>query len=140
MLVVNANFGCGSSREHAPWALTQYGFRAVISTSFADIFKSNALKNGVLPIVVDPATHARLFDLLAANPDARLTVDLAEQGVLLPDGSTLDFEIDPFAKRMLLAGTDEIGYVAAKLPEIEAWEAARPARVDTRFEAAPTAG
>jgi 3-isopropylmalate/(R)-2-methylmalate dehydratase small subunit len=108
---------------------------AVFSTSFADIFRSNALKNGVLPIVVDPATHARLFELVEANPNARLTVDLAEQGVLLPDGSTLDFEIDPFAKRMLLAGTDEIGYVAAKLPEIEAWEAARAARVDTRLGA-----
>jgi 3-isopropylmalate/(R)-2-methylmalate dehydratase small subunit len=133
ILLVGDNFGTGSSREHAPWALTAWGIRAVFSTSFADLFRSNALKNGVLPIVVDPATHARLFDLVDANPDARLTVDLAEQGVLLPDGSTLDFAIDPFAKQMLLAGTDEIGYVAAKLPAIEAWEAARPARVDTRL-------
>ena len=133
ILLVGDNFGTGSSREHAPWALTAWGIRAVLSTGFADIFRSNALKNGVLPIVVDPETHARLFALVGANPDARLTVDLAEQGVLLPDGSTLDFEIDPFAKRMLLAGTDEIGYVVAKLPEIEAWEAARPARVDTRI-------
>lgn len=133
ILLVGDNFGTGSSREHAPWALTAWGIRAVFSTSFADIFRSNALKNGVLPIVVDPATHARLFALVEANPDARLTVDLAEQGVLLPDGSTLDFEIDPFAKRMLLAGTDEIGYVVAKLPEIEAWEAAHPARVDARL-------
>jgi 3-isopropylmalate/(R)-2-methylmalate dehydratase small subunit len=133
ILLVGDNFGTGSSREHAPWALTAWGIRAVFSTSFADIFRNNALKNGVLPIVVDPATHTRLFDLVAADPDARLTVDLAEQGVLLPDGSTLDFEIDPFAKRILLAGTDEIGYVAAKLPEIEAWEADRPARVDTRL-------
>ena len=105
----------------------------MLSTSFADIFRSNALKNGVLPIVVDPGTHARLFEMVAANPEAALTIDLAEQGVLLPDGSTLDFDIDPFAKRMLLAGTDEIGYVVAKLPEIEAWEAAHPARVDTRL-------
>jgi len=133
ILLVGDNFGTGSSREHAPWALTAWGIRAVFSTSFADIFRSNALKNGVLPIVVDPATHARLFALIETNPDARLTVDLAEQGVLLPDGSTLDFEIDPFAKRMLLAGTDEIGYVVAKLPEIEAWEAAHPARVDARL-------
>jgi 3-isopropylmalate/(R)-2-methylmalate dehydratase small subunit len=140
VLVAGRNFGCGSSREHAPWALRDHGFRAVVSTSFADIFRNNALKNGVLPIVVDPATHARLFDLVDANPDARLTVDLAEQGVLLPDGSTLDFEIDPFAKRMLLAGTDEIGYVAAKLPAIEAWEAAHPARVDTRIGMPPAAG
>jgi len=133
ILLAGENFGAGSSREHAPWALTAWGIRAVLSTGFADIFRSNALKNGVLPIVVDPATHARLFAMVAADPDARLTVDLAEQGVLLPDGSTLDFEIDPFAKRMLLAGTDEIGYVVAKLPEIEAWEATHPARVDTRL-------
>ncbi len=132
ILLVGDNFGTGSSREHAPWALTAWGFRAVLSTSFADIFRNNALKNGVLPIVVDPTTHARLFEMVAADPGARLTVDLAEQGVLLPDGSTLDFDIDPFAKRMLLAGTDEIGYVMEKLPAIEAWEAAHPPRVDTR--------
>jgi 3-isopropylmalate/(R)-2-methylmalate dehydratase small subunit len=139
ILLVGDNFGTGSSREHAPWALTAWGIRAVFSTSFADIFRSNALKNGVLPIVVDPATHAKLFAIVEANPDAQLTVDLAEQGVLLPDGSTLDFDIDPFAKRMLLAGTDEIGYVVAKLPAIEAWEAAHPARVDTRI-GTPLAG
>ena len=130
----------GSSREHAPWALTAWGIRAVFSTSFADIFRNNALKNGVLPIVVDPATHARLFAIVEADPDARLTVDLAEQGVLLPDGSTLDFDIDPFAKRMLLAGTDEIGYVVGRLPEIEAWEAMHPARVDSRGETPLAAG
>jgi 3-isopropylmalate/(R)-2-methylmalate dehydratase small subunit len=139
ILLVGDNFGTGSSREHAPWALTAWGIRAVLSTGFADIFRNNALKNGVLPIVVDPATHAKLFSIVEANPDAQLTVDLAEQGVLLPDGSTLDFDVDPFAKRMLLAGTDEIGYVVAKLPEIEAWEAARPARVDTRI-GTPLAG
>ncbi len=133
ILLVGDNFGTGSSREHAPWALTAWGIRAVFSTSFADIFRNNALKNGVLPIVVDPATHARLFALVEANVDARLTVDLAEQGVLLPDGSTLDFDIDPFAKRMLLAGTDEIGYVVDKIAQIEAWEAVHPARIDTRL-------
>ena len=140
ILLVGDNFGTGSSREHAPWALTAWGIRAVFSTSFADIFRNNALKTGVLPIVVDSATHARLFAVVEANPDAQLTVDLAEQGVLLPDGSTLDFDIDPFAKRMLLAGTDEIGYVVAKLPEIEAWEAAHPARVDTRLGSPLAAG
>jgi 3-isopropylmalate/(R)-2-methylmalate dehydratase small subunit len=133
ILLVGDNFGSGSSREHAAWALGAWGIRTVISTSFADIFRNNALKNGLLPIVVSPAAQARLFDLVEADPDARLTVDLAEQGVLLPDGSTLDFDIDPFAKRMLLAGTDEIGYVVAKLPQIEAWEAGHPARVDTRL-------
>jgi 3-isopropylmalate/(R)-2-methylmalate dehydratase small subunit len=133
ILLVGDNFGAGSSREHAPWALTAWGIRAILSTSFADIFRSNALKNGVLPIVVDPAMHARLFAMVEADPDATLTVDLAELGILLPDGSTLDFDIDPFAQRMLLAGTDEIGYVLGHLPAIEAWETARPARVDTRI-------
>jgi 3-isopropylmalate/(R)-2-methylmalate dehydratase small subunit len=132
VLLAGDNFGAGSSREHAPWALAAWGIRAIISTSFADIFRNNALKNGVLPIVVDAAVHGHLFELVAADPDAVLTVDLAEQGVLLPDGSTLEFEIDPFARRMLLAGKDEVGYVMAKLPAIEAWEAAHPARVDTR--------
>ena len=131
ILLVGDNFGAGSSREHAPWALSAWGVRAILSTSYADIFRSNSLKNGVLPIVVDPATHRRLFELLAHDPDAELTVDLAEQGVLLPDGTTIDFEIDPFAKRMLLAGTDDLGYLLQKLPEIEAWEAGHPGRVNT---------
>ena len=133
ILLVGNNFGTGSSREHAPWALRSWGIQAILSTSYADIFRSNALKNGVLPIVVDPATHARLFDMLAEDPDAELRVDLAEQGVLLPDGSTLDFEVDPFSRMMLMAGTDEIGYVLAKDAEIAAWEAAHPAPVDTRI-------
>jgi 3-isopropylmalate/(R)-2-methylmalate dehydratase small subunit len=133
ILLVGDNFGTGSSREHAPWALRAWGVQAILSTSFADIFRNNALKNGVLPIVVDPATHQALFDMAEADPDAELRVDLAEQGILLPDGSTLDFEVDGFAKMMLLAGTDEIGYVLAKDAEISAWEAAHPARVDTRL-------
>ncbi len=132
ILLVGDNFGAGSSREHAPWALTAWGIRAIFSTSYADIFRSNSLKNSVLPIVVDPATHARLFELLAADPDAEFTIDLAEQGVLLPDGSTLDFDIDPFSKRMILAGTDEIGYLLSKDPDIDAWEARHPARIDSR--------
>ena len=131
ILLVGDNFGSGSSREHAPWALTSWGIGAILSTSYADIFRSNSLKNGLLPIVVDAATHTRLFELVASDPDAELTVDLAEQGVLLPDGSTIDFEIDPFAKRMLLAGTDELGYLLSKETELEAWEAAHPPRVDT---------
>jgi 3-isopropylmalate/(R)-2-methylmalate dehydratase small subunit len=125
--------GAGSSREHAPWALAAWGIRTIISTSFADIFRNNALKNSVLPVAVDAATHARLFELVATDPDAQLTVDLSEEGILLPDGTTIDFTIDPFAKRMLLAGTDEIGYVVAKLPGIRAWEATHPGRVDTRL-------
>jgi 3-isopropylmalate/(R)-2-methylmalate dehydratase small subunit len=132
ILLVGDNFGAGSSREHAPWALTAWGVRAILSTSFADIFRGNSLKNGLLPIVVTPSVHERLRDLIERDPDAQLTVDLAEEGVLLPDGSTIDFEIDPFAKRMLLAGTDELGYLLTKVPEITAWEAAHPPRIETR--------
>jgi 3-isopropylmalate/(R)-2-methylmalate dehydratase small subunit len=131
ILLVGDNFGCGSSREHAPWALTAWGMRAIVSTSYADIFRNNTLKNGLLPIVVDRPTHDRLFKLLDADPDAELTVDLAEQGVLLPDGSTIDFEIDPFSKRMILDGTDEISYLLSKDAQIGAWEAAHPARIDS---------
>ena len=136
ILLVGDNFGAGSSREHAPWALTAWGIRAIFSTSFADIFRNNSLKNGVLPIVVDSATHAHLFEILGDDPDAEFTVDLAEQGVLLPDGSTLEFDIDPFAKRMILAGTDELGYLLSKEPEIDAWETRHPARIDSRVGAA----
>jgi 3-isopropylmalate/(R)-2-methylmalate dehydratase small subunit len=132
ILLAGDNFGSGSSREHAPWALTAWGVRAILSTSFADIFRGNSLKNGLLPIVVTPSVHQRLRELIERDPDARLTVDLAEEGVLLPDGSTIDFEIDPFAKRMLLAGTDEMGYLLSKTAEIAAWEAVHPPRVETR--------
>jgi 3-isopropylmalate/(R)-2-methylmalate dehydratase small subunit len=131
ILLVGDNFGAGSSREHAPWALAAWGIRAILSTSFADIFRNNSLKNGVLPIVVDKATHQRLIALVTADPDAALTIDLAEQGVLLPDGTTVDFDIDPFAKRMILAGTDELGYLLGKDVEMRAWEEAHPPRVDT---------
>ena len=132
VLLAGDNFGTGSSREHAPWALAAWGIRAVISTGFADIFRNNALKNGVLPIAVDAETHAHLFALVDDDPDSELTVDLAEQGILLPDGTTIDFDVDTFAKLMLLRGTDELGYLVARLPEIEHWEAAHPARIDTR--------
>jgi 3-isopropylmalate/(R)-2-methylmalate dehydratase small subunit len=131
ILLAGDNFGAGSSREHAPWALSSWGIRAILSTSYADIFRSNSLKNGVLPIVLDAATHAGLFKMLADNPDAELTVDLAEQGVLLPDGTTMDFDIDPFAKQMILAGTDELGYLLAKDADISAWEAGHPPRINT---------
>jgi 3-isopropylmalate/(R)-2-methylmalate dehydratase small subunit len=133
ILLAGDNFGCGSSREHAPWALRSWGIRAIFSTSFADIFQNNALKNGVLPIVVDRETHERMFRLLEEDPGAELRIDLAEQGVLLPDGSTIEFEVDPFAKMMLLAGTDEIGYVLAKEDRIADWEATHPPRIDTRL-------
>jgi len=132
ILLAGDNFGCGSSREHAPWALTAWGIRAILSTSFADIFRNNSLKNGLLPIVVDPDTHERLSKMLESDPDAQLTVDLAELGVLLPDGSTIDFEVDPFARQMMLAGTDEIGWVLERSGAIDAWEAGHASRVDTR--------
>ncbi len=131
IMLVGDNFGAGSSREHAPWALAAWGVRAIISTGFADIFRSNSLKNGVLPIVVPPEVHQRLWEIVRQDPDAQLTVDLAEEGVLLPDGTTIDFTIDPFSKRMMLAGTDELGYLLSKDAEISAWEATHPARVDT---------
>lgn len=136
VLLVGDNFGAGSSREHAPWALAAWGVQAIISTSYADIFRSNSLKNSVLPIVVDRATHERLFELLATEPDAELTIDLAEQGVLLPDGATIDFDIDPFAKQMILAGTDELGYLLSKEADISAWERSHPPRIDTAAGAA----
>ena len=137
ILLVGDNFGAGSSREHAPWALRAWGIRAIFSTSFADIFSGNALKNALLPIVVSPERHAALLALAATNPDGQWTIDLEAQKVTLPGGDSFAFEIDPFARTMILAGTDEIGYVRSKLPAIEAWEAAHPARVDTR-EGAPT--
>jgi 3-isopropylmalate/(R)-2-methylmalate dehydratase small subunit len=131
VLLAGDNFGCGSSREHAPWALTSWGIRAILSTSFADIFRNNALKNGLLPIVVDPDTHRQLFEMLANDPEAAVTVDLEAQVVHLPGDQDLRFEVDPFAREMLLAGTDEIGWLMARTDAIDAWEARNPARIDT---------
>jgi 3-isopropylmalate/(R)-2-methylmalate dehydratase small subunit len=131
ILLVGDNFGAGSSREHAPWALRAWGIRAIVSTSFADIFNGNALKNALLPIVVSAERLAALQALVAADPNGNWTVDLETQKVTLPGGETFAFQIDQFARTMILAGTDEIGYVRSKLPAIEAWEAGHPARVDT---------
>jgi 3-isopropylmalate/(R)-2-methylmalate dehydratase small subunit len=121
ILLAGDNFGCGSSREHAPWALTAYGFRAVISTSFADIFRNNALKNGLIPIIVDDETHKMLFDLVEEAPRAELTVDLASQTVSIPGGS-FTFNIDPFNKACLLNGVDELGYIMGFEQNIAAFE------------------
>ena len=121
ILLAGDNFGCGSSREHAPWALAAYGFRAVISTSFADIFRNNALKNGLIPIIVDEATHKMLFDYLEEVPNAELSVDLASQTLSLPTGS-VTFPIDPFSKTCLLNGVDELGYILDFEKEIAAYE------------------
>jgi len=128
ILLAGDNFGCGSSREHAPWALTQYGFRAVISTSFADIFKANSLKNSLLPIVVPTDVHAELFK----NPNAAVKVDLASQTLTLPGGRKVEFPVDGFAKHCLLEGIDELGYILQQAPAIEAFEAAHPEPIDTR--------
>ena len=122
ILLAGDNFGCGSSREHAPWALTGFGFRAVISTSFADIFRNNALKNGLLPIVVDADTHRTLFDMLEEIPNAELTVDLAPQTVTLPTGQIVPFPIDGFSKTCLLKGTDELGYLLGFEEQIAEFE------------------
>jgi 3-isopropylmalate/(R)-2-methylmalate dehydratase small subunit len=124
ILLAGDNFGCGSSREHAPWALAGFGFRAVISTSFADIFRNNALKNGLLPIVVDAETHQALFDLLEEVPRAELKVDLAAQTVALPTGQSVSFPIDGFSKACLLQGTDELGYLLSFADQIDAYERA----------------
>jgi 3-isopropylmalate/(R)-2-methylmalate dehydratase small subunit len=125
ILLAGGNFGCGSSREHAPWALTGFGFRAVISTSFADIFRNNALKNGLLPIVVDEDTHRTLFEMLEEIPNAELTIDLASQTVALPTGQSVTFPMDGFSKTCLLKGTDELGYLLGFEEKIAAYEKAR---------------
>jgi 3-isopropylmalate/(R)-2-methylmalate dehydratase small subunit len=124
ILLAGDNFGCGSSREHAPWALASYGFRAVISTSFADIFRNNSLKNGLLPIIVDQATHKMLFDLIEEVPSVELTVDLASQTLSFPNGS-VTFPIDPFSKTCLLNGVDELGYIMGFEKQIAAYETSR---------------
>lgn len=131
ILLAGDNFGCGSSREHAPWALTQYGFRAVISTSFADIFRGNALKNSLLPIVVSPDVHKSLFAAIAADPGVEVTVDLAEQTLSLPDSRSVTFPIDEFSKHCMLEGMDELGYILQQQSEIAAYEARRPLSVNT---------
>ena len=128
VLLAGDNFGCGSSREHAPWALTQYGFRAVISTSYADIFKGNSLKNSLLPIVVPADVHAELLK----NPEAPVKVDLPSQTLTLASGRRVRFPVDDFAKHCLLEGIDELGYMLQQEPAIAAFEAAHPAGIDTR--------
>lgn len=122
ILFAGDNFGCGSSREHAPWALIGFGFRAILSTSFADIFYNNALKNGLLPVKVDVATHRHLARILAENPDAEATVDLENQTLTLPDGQKASFPIDGFAKKCLLTGMDELDYLLSLSEKISEFE------------------
>ena len=131
VLLAGDNFGCGSSREHAPWALTQFGFRAVISTSFADIFKGNALKNSLLPIVVPRDVHAKLFEEVTKNPDYKVKADLPSQTLTLGDGTAVHFDVDAFSKHCLLEGVDELGYIQQQEDAIRAYEARRVGSINT---------
>jgi 3-isopropylmalate/(R)-2-methylmalate dehydratase small subunit len=123
ILVAGRNFGCGSSREHAPWALIDFGFKAVISTEIADIFRNNSLKNGLLPIVVDESTHGWLM----SNPGAQVKIDLESTSITLPNGTTAKFPIEGFARYCLMNGVDELGFLLKQAPAIERYEAAHPA-------------
>jgi 3-isopropylmalate/(R)-2-methylmalate dehydratase small subunit len=125
VLLCGDNFGCGSSREHAPWALTDWGLRAIISQSFADIFKNNALKNGLVPVVVEPHVHAELLRAVQSDPQATVTVDVKAATLTLPDGKTVSFPIDPFAQTCLVQGVDELGYLLGFQDHISAYEGAR---------------
>jgi 3-isopropylmalate/(R)-2-methylmalate dehydratase small subunit len=127
ILVAGDNFGCGSSREHAPWALQQYGFVAVISTSFGDIFRANSLKNGLLPVIVPPDASAELLK----SPGAVVKIDLATQTVTLPSGRAVTFPIDSFSKQCLLEGVDELGYMLKQEPAIADYESRRVGSVNT---------
>ena len=121
ILVAGDNFGCGSSREHAPWALHDYGIRAIVSTSVADIFRNNSLKNGLVPVVIDPAAHAKLL----AAPGASVTISVEDRTLTLPDGGKVSFPIDPFARYCLLNGLDELAFLLSQEAEIAAFEARR---------------
>jgi len=131
VLLAGDNFGCGSSREHAPWALLQYGFRAVISTSFADIFRGNSLKNSLVPIAIPNETHTALLEAVANNPAVTVKVDLAAQALTLPDGSSVTFPIDQFARHCMLEGIDELGYILQQEPAIAVYESTRELSVNT---------
>ena len=122
ILLAGDNFGCGSSREHAPWALMGYGFRAVISTSFADIFRNNALKNGLLPVEVDEQSYQQLLSLVEEEPETAVTINLSTQTVMLPDGRAVPFPIDPFSKTCMLQGVDQLGYLLQQGDKVAAYE------------------
>ena len=131
VLLAGDNFGCGSSREHAPWALTQFGFRAVISTSFADIFTQNSLKNSLLPIVVPADVHAELFAAVASDPAAMVKIDLPAQTLTTPGGRRVKFPVDAFSKHCMVEGVDELGYILSQEADIAAYEARRVGSVNT---------
>jgi 3-isopropylmalate/(R)-2-methylmalate dehydratase small subunit len=125
VLVAGKNFGCGSSREHAPWALLGYGFRAVVSSGFADIFRNNALGNGLLPVALPEPVFERIGAMIAADPTSVFTIDLESRTFALPGGERFDFPVDPFARHCMLQGVDQLGYLTAKEPEIAAFERTR---------------
>lgn len=131
ILISGRNFGCGSSREHAPWALQDYGFRAVLAPSFADIFRSNALKIGLLPVTIEQAIYDELVAMYASDPQMALTIDLAAQTVTLPDGRQVSFPIDAFSKYCLLHGVDQLGFLLNQADAIAAYEASHPQPVKT---------
>ena len=131
VLIAGNNFGCGSSREHAPWALLGAGFKAVISTEFADIFRNNSLKNGLLPIVVDADTQQQLFSLADEDPSTTVSVDVAAQTLNLPDGREVRFPLDGFSKYCLLNGVDQLGYLMALDDDVQRFESKNPQRVVT---------
>ena len=131
ILVAGRNFGCGSSREHAPWALLDHGFRAVISPYFADIFRNNAITNGLLPVMLDPGAHAALVAAATTDSSTEITIDLASQTVSMPSGETASFPVDAFAKRCLLAGLDSLGFLLAEREAIDTYERSNSARVCT---------
>jgi 3-isopropylmalate/(R)-2-methylmalate dehydratase small subunit len=131
VLLAGANFGSGSSREHAAWALQAVGFKAVLAPLFADIFRNNALKNGLLPVELPADAHAELAAAVTDDPEVEVTVDLEAERVTLPGGRTVAFSVDPFARQMLLDGTDELGYLLSQAAAVAAWEDGHPSRVDT---------
>jgi 3-isopropylmalate/(R)-2-methylmalate dehydratase small subunit len=137
VLLVGENFGCGSSREHAPWALQAWGFRVILGRGFADIFKNNAHRNGLLTVTLSPERHQELMDQINGDLDASITADLTEQKVTFPDGSTESFQIDSFARHCMLNGLDPLGHLLEQLPKISRYEDSRPTPV--QVPAAPGA-
>ena len=131
VLLAGDNFGCGSSREHAPWALLAFGFRAVVSTSVGDIFRNNSLKNGLLPIIVDEVTHSELFKLVEKGGSAEAAVDLPQQVLRISGGPEVSFSIDEFSKKCLTAGLDQLGYIQQQEASIAAYEQGHPANIHT---------
>lgn len=131
ILIAGNNFGCGSSREHAPWALLGMGLQAVVSTDFADIFRNNALKNGLLPVIVDEETHRQLVSLAEEDPETEISIDLESQTLRLPDGRQVTFPIDGFSKYCLLNGVDQLGFLMGLSDDVEAYESEHSKRVNT---------